>query len=145
MPQYQKELRENARAIAQIQQAFGQKFTYSLAEQNIAQLNARINQIEAEQFVCPPGCYVCEYSVKRPYGIYYYYKLVSQEPIFPARSKKKEGQMVKTLHLGRYRNLAEAHAAAGWTARKAIDKMRRQIEFLEQMQQPLAMDATLEV
>ena len=129
--EYKQELRENAKALAKIEEAFGQKFTTSLRESSIKELEARIKEIESERFVCPLGCYVSEYAVKRQYGIYYYYKLMAQEPIFPARSKQNSGKLVKTLHLGRFNSLAEAQEAAGWTARRAIDKIKRQIEMLE--------------
>ncbi len=138
--EYNNQLRENAKAIAKVEQAFGKKFTYSLMEHNLNELRARIEAIEAEQFVCPTGCYVCEYSVKRKYGIYYYYKLVALEPIFPAKSKLNKGKMVKTLHLGRFNSLSEAHEAAGWTARKYINKMQRQIEMLQKYQQQWAQE-----
>ncbi len=138
--EYKNELRENVKAIAKLEQTFGKIFTYSLTERNLIELRARIEAIETEQFVCPAGCYVSEYSVKRPYGIYYYYKLVALEPIFPAKSKLNKGKMVKTLHLGRFNSLQEAHEAAGWTARKAINKMQRQIELLEQVQEEMEQD-----
>lgn len=129
--EYQNELKENAKALAKLEQVFGKKFTHACMERNLSELRERIKQIEQERFVCPPGCYVCEYSVKRKYGVYYYHKLVAPEPIFPAKSTKNKGKMVKTLHLGRFNSLQEAHEAAGWSARKMIDRMRRQIEILE--------------
>jgi hypothetical protein len=135
--EYKQELKENAKAIAKVEQVFGKKFTHSYMEHNLSELKARIEAIEAQQFVCPPGCYVSEYSVKRPCGIYYYYKLVAKEAIFPAKSKLNKGKMVKTLHLGRFNSLQEAHEAAGWSARKSINKMQRQIEILQQAQEEM--------
>lgn len=135
--EYQNAIREQAQAIAKLDQTLGiesDSLRFRLATNTIEPLERRIQTIQNEQFVCPPHCWVSHYNVKRPWGIYYYFKLMSEEPIFPARSKKNEGKMVKTLHLGRFGSLAEAKAFVGWEARKEIERLQRRIEVLQEIQ-----------
>lgn len=135
--EYQNAIREQASAITRLNQALGiesNSLRFRLATSTIEQLEARIQTIQNEQFVCPPRCWVSHYNVKRPWGIYYYFKLMSEDAIFPARSKKNASKMVKTLHLGRFYSLAEAKAFVGWDARKEIERLQRRIEVLREFQ-----------
>ena len=129
--EYRQAIRDNAKALGQLQHVLKINQTAT----TIDQLRQRIQDLHKEvSFIAPSGCYVSSYIVKRPYGHYEYQKLMSPETaIFPARSEKNAGKLVKNLHLGRTGSEKHQAALAGLQARKQIVKWERQIEALEEI------------
>lgn len=64
----------------------------------IAELNTCLQELYYDVYVAPPNSDVCSYNVKRPKGIYQYYKLASDEKIFAPVIKHEQ---VKVIHLSK--------------------------------------------
>ncbi len=129
--EYRQAIRDNARALGQLEHVL--KINQSAT--TIDQLRQQIQSLHKEiSFIAPAGCYVCSYIVKRPYAHYQYEKLMSPDvAIFPSRSQRNAGKLVKNLHLGRTGSEKHQAALAGIQARKQIARWERQIEVIEEI------------
>jgi hypothetical protein len=132
---YRKEMRDKAKEFKKVksQERRGR----------LEQLEAQVQELENSGFVPPAGCYLSTYKVKKIYGIYEYWKLWSQKPVFPARMNDKQksfwlsqgkdyqkGGKVKTMHIGKVGSFIYEQAMQGLETRRRIEGLKREIEIL---------------
>jgi hypothetical protein len=90
------------------------------------EIQQQLQQIEQQQdYIAPEGCEVHQYNVKRPAGIYEYYKLASPQAIFAPSS---EEHLVKVIHLSRAGDPRLRSAHAGIHRRNQLLKARTLLE-----------------
>lgn len=78
----------------------------------IDSIEESLSQIQG-QYIAPNNTEVCIYNVKRPKGLFEYYKLKATEPIFEASPDQRRHprlEKVKDIHLNRDHRYHEANA-----------------------------------
>ena len=94
----------------------------------IAQLEKEIHQIFSYGEVAPENSWIVRYQVKGKYGVYWYYKLQAESPVFDKREQEKS----RYKHLGRAGSPAYNDAVTAFVRRAKIDALDRIINTIKQ-------------
>ena len=94
----------------------------------IAQLEKEIQQIFESGQVGAENSWIVRYQVKGKYGVYWYYKLQAESPVF---DKVKQGKS-RYKHLGRAGSPAYNDAVTAMVRRAKIDAISRIINTIKQ-------------
>ncbi len=100
-----------------------------LLQQTIATLQIMIQQIKAGGEIAPSGCCVSRYQARGKQGVYWYYKLHANHPIFPTTQPDK---LSKYKHLGKAGSPAHVDAVMQVARRTQIDYLQSCIDSLRQ-------------
>lgn len=114
----------NSRGLPQTAESLGITESIQLLKQQIAEIESKIEQVEAE-YIAPPEIVAHEYSVKRPYATYFYNKLTSQKAIFPPSIKERK---VKVIHLSGHNDPRNITARMGLERRNQLLALKTQID-----------------
>ncbi|RAM48825.1 MAG: hypothetical protein C6Y22_25735 [Hapalosiphonaceae cyanobacterium JJU2] len=79
--------------------------------------------------VAPPNSWIVRYQVKGKYGIYWYYKLQSEQPEFPTKDNRGKSRY---KHLGKAGSPAYNEAITSMVRRAKIDALSRVINTIKQ-------------
>jgi hypothetical protein len=97
----------------------------------LGELEQKLQQSEEqEDYIAPEGCEVHIYNVKRPAGIYEYYKLASTQAMF---EPSWEENPVKVIHLSRAGDPRVRSAKAGISCRNQLLKARKLLKNAEDL------------
>lgn len=94
----------------------------------LTQLEKEIQQIFSSGEVAPENSWIVRYQVKGKYGIYWYYKMQAELPVF---DKVKQGKS-RYKHLGRAGSPAYNDAVTAMVRRAKIDAISRVINTIKQ-------------
>lgn len=94
----------------------------------IAQLEKEIQQIFNSGQVAPENSWIVRYQVKGKYGVYWYYKLQAELPVFDKRESGKS----RYKHLGRAGSPAYNDAVTAMIRRTKIDALHRMVNTIKQ-------------
>jgi hypothetical protein len=94
----------------------------------ITQLEKERQQIFDSGQVAPENSWIVRYQVKGKYGVYWYYKLQSELPVFDKREQGKS----RYKHLGRAGSPVYNDAVTSMVRRAKIDALTRIINTIKQ-------------
>lgn len=90
----------------------------------IMELTTMVDAIDRSEYIPPLNCEVHRYNVKRPKGVFEYYKLAAREEIF--QGVKKE--LTKVIHLGKAENELHLVASAAVERRNLLNRLHKDIK-----------------
>lgn len=105
-------------------------------ENQLRELRTQLAQFE-DVYIPPQGCEAHTYNVKRPWGIYPYNKLTSEQAIFEPSEKVRR---VKVIHLSKNDDPRNQEARAGIERRNKLMKLSTRLEQISTSLQTVLVD-----
>lgn len=94
-----------------------------LLQQILVNVVERIDEIDRSEYIPPDSCEVHSYNVKRPKGVFNYFKLAARHPIF--RGVYQE--TTKVIHLGHENSELHLKAAKAVQRRNTLNQIRKKV------------------